>query len=258
MLCRIENCTRPKGKRKGLCPTHYERQRTGVGDVNGPILDTTDNKGRTCKADCDRPATRHGYCEMHDARVLKTGTSDPAEFIDPGCSVEDCTAPHYGLGLCHIHWTRVRHHGYTDLQPRMAQTCPADGCDRAVDGDNLCSMHYQRVWLHGSTALPESSQKGATHANWAGDDVNYHGAHLRVKRAKGLAALYTCELCNVAQARHWAYDHRDPNELTNARGQVYSGNPDRYFPACIKCHTRFDRYPSREDILRIAKEFQSE
>lgn len=42
------------------------------------------------------------------------------------------------------------------------------------------------------------------------------------------------------QARHWAYDHADPDEIHRPDGIAYSGKPEHYVPLCVPCHKRAD------------------
>lgn len=70
------------------------------------------------------------------------------------------------------------------------------------------------------------------------------GAHHRVYAAKGRAMFWWCEHCD-SRADGWAYDNRDPNELTaervpGAKPLRYSLDPDHYFPLCASCHASFD------------------
>jgi hypothetical protein len=68
--------------------------------------------------------------------------------------------------------------------------------------------------------------------------VGYNAAHDRVRRDRGPAHDYRCVGCG-RPARHWAYDHGDPDELASALGP-YSLDLDRYRPLCVGCHKRAD------------------
>lgn len=70
----------------------------------------------------------------------------------------------------------------------------------------------------------------------------YESAHQRLRNARGPAAEYDCTLCG-SPAREWAYDGRDPDELTQQRGastMTYSTNLNRYNPMCAPCHRAHD------------------
>lgn len=72
-------------------------------------------------------------------------------------------------------------------------------------------------------------------------DVGYYTAHNRVKKDRGLASEYACS-CG-ADAQQWAYNHEDPDEMTEKiDGYVcaYSSNSDFYTPMCAPCHKKFD------------------
>lgn len=70
--------------------------------------------------------------------------------------------------------------------------------------------------------------------------TSYTTAHRNVRKAKGEATKYRCVGCG-SRARHWTYDHIDPNErFDNSRGCFYSLDPRHYRPRCVSCHKAFD------------------
>lgn len=71
-------------------------------------------------------------------------------------------------------------------------------------------------------------------------DHRYKYAHNAVRREYGPATLYTCLWCG-GRADQWAYDHRDPDELTDPRGLPYSLDISHYGALCVRCHRSFDR-----------------
>lgn len=74
----------------------------------------------------------------------------------------------------------------------------------------------------------------------ARDGASYSAAHKWVWSQRGPAADHDCAHCG-RPARHWAYDHRDPDERVDPKcGLVYSLNPGRYRPLCGPCHGLFD------------------
>lgn len=72
--------------------------------------------------------------------------------------------------------------------------------------------------------------------------ISYGYAHILVKKKKGSPTEYSC-LCG-AQAREWAYDGQDPNELVGQAtftGMTYSRNEKHYVPLCTTCHRMMDQ-----------------
>lgn len=71
----------------------------------------------------------------------------------------------------------------------------------------------------------------------------YAAQHLYVATVRGRAAEQLCAHC-TRPADHWAYDHADPDPLTEHRdghSVSYSADPAHYIALCRSCHTRFDR-----------------
>ena len=69
--------------------------------------------------------------------------------------------------------------------------------------------------------------------------LSYYGVHYRLRTRRGPAAGYRCCGCGLL-AYTWAYDHKDPNEVTDDRGATYSLDLAHYQPMCVRCHFRFD------------------
>jgi hypothetical protein len=116
------------------------------------------------------------------------------------------------------------------------RTCSVDGCEDAHHSLSFCIKHYARFIRYGDPLI--------THNNRY-DDVQYHGAHIRVRAAKGNIAQYLCQHCGC-QAENWAYDGKDPEELIGParRGGPllkYSLKVQHYMPLCTKCHRVYDR-----------------
>lgn len=81
--------------------------------------------------------------------------------------------------------------------------------------------------------------------------TSYHAMHRRIWRTKGKAARHSCQHCGQP-AHHWAYDGKDPNELTGTSNQSrdrrqvpvrYSTKLEHYIPLCRSCHTTLDSRP---------------
>jgi hypothetical protein len=67
-------------------------------------------------------------------------------------------------------------------------------------------------------------------------------AHQRIRESRGPASAYQCiGVCN-GQARDWAYQHNDPDELWSKHypARPYSLDPARYAPMCRSCHKAYD------------------
>lgn len=75
--------------------------------------------------------------------------------------------------------------------------------------------------------------------------ATYKAAHRRIYQVRGPASAYPCIDCGD-QAAQWAYDHQDPDELTDVidrKGTIapFSLDPMHYRPLCRSCHARADR-----------------
>jgi hypothetical protein len=110
----------------------------------------------------------------------------------------------------------------TSRKPGPATTCACG--KRKYSGTKTCADCRDR--------------SGENNPKWRGDQVGNRAAHQRVIKLRGNATSYLCEHC-CGPAVHWAYDHRDPQELPSDDGP-YSTDPDRYMPLCVPCHKRFD------------------
>lgn len=102
-------------------------------------------------------------------------------------------------------------------------------------------MHHTRYQRHGDpqTIAVRALPSGADHHAWRGNSAGYDSSHQRVGRRLGPASTRACQHCGKP-ARHWAYDHADPDEVTDPRGISYSTDPAHYLPLCARCHKRFD------------------
>ncbi|MDQ0842413.1 hypothetical protein QFZ68_002093 [Streptomyces sp. V1I6] len=166
------------------------------------------------------------------------------------CTVEGCGRGHYGHGYCNAHYKRWRKSGQagpTAIAPQAAThavapvPCSVVDCTDKARGHGLCSKHYQRARTHGDIN-DLHHQSGDAHHGWKGDAVSYVGAHARIRRTRGKASALDCQHC-TDRAEHWAYDHQDPDELTqviDGRLAKYSADPHHYIPLCVECHYKFD------------------
>lgn len=156
------------------------------------------------------------------------------------CSIDGCARPHYATDLCRSHYDRKRSTGDAGgpevRQWRRGAGCSVDDCARPHEANGLCHTHGARVARNGSPSIV------LPNGRWAGDDVSYSGAHLRVKARRGSASAHLCAHC-AAPASDWAYDHADAGEkLGDNHGRMcpYSPDPAHYLPLCGPCHKRFD------------------
>ena len=102
-----------------------------------------------------------------------------------------------------------------------------------------------RAWACATCMRPVSSGTATRlQSPSPGQTVGYKGAHSRVRAVKGSAAEHLCIDCGNP-AKHWSYDHTDPDEHTSDSGP-FSLHPDRYQPRCHKCHRNFDLACKRE------------
>lgn len=173
---------------------------------------------KTCSIDgCAKPARTKSaeLCKMHyhrqyRGRPVGDATELKRKQRNPECHIEGCVNPDTEAGLCSMHAARKRRHG-----------------------DPL------RVITHKERDMPT----GTAHHNWLGKDVGYTAAHDRVRRLKGSASQHSCIECG-GQARHWSYDHQDPDEnladVRSANLAAYSDKPAHYQPRCVPCHKQFD------------------
>lgn len=112
---------------------------------------------------------------------------------------------------------------------RTMWLCRCDcGTTAAIRADALVGGHTRTCGGHSRLEAP-----------------TYISAHIRVTRDRGRASDYNCR-CGVP-AEDWAYDHADPNELSEydgrgaGRTRVYSADSWHYLPMCRACHRAFDR-----------------
>ena len=135
-------------------------------------------------------------------------------------------------------------------------------CDKPVYSQRTgwCAMHFKRWRRNGDPNIVGNPSQFKLGHGLKGNDISYHGAHDRVRRAKGKASAHKCVDCGL-KAREWSYTHVDPDELTGSVTSggrtyttTYSANPDFHVPRCNRCHQHVDQpghLPS--DPLRIAR-----
>lgn len=169
----------------------------------------------TCSVDrCDNPVKRCGFCYGHYMKNWRYRTPTPT--FEPQHA--DIAGQRFGrlvvirrepsIWVCRCDCGATVRAGTHHLQKRGQSSCAA------------CAAFSRRR-----------------------DDAGYGAAHDRVRRERGSATLHRCVDCGTG-ARHWSYDHGDPEELTavvpGGYEVAYSLDPDHYAPRCVPCHKRFD------------------
>lgn len=70
----------------------------------------------------------------------------------------------------------------------------------------------------------------------------YTSVHTRLNTDIGPANNFDCIVCGN-QAKHWAYDHKDPDEVWQQERQYlvpFSTKQEHYQPMCVPCHKLLD------------------
>lgn len=170
------------------------------------------------------------------------------------CKVPDCSKQRTPkrAGFCYGHYMKNWRHGTPTPTPAQ----------RGVDltgqrfGQLVAQHREGRAWicvcdcgatttvLVGDLTRLTTRTCGDRKTHRRTDSINYGSAHDRVSSDRGPAKDRQCVGCGQ-QARHWSYDHDDPDELLDhmvSRNPVtYSLKPEHYSPRCARCHKRFDR-----------------
>lgn len=163
------------------------------------------------------------------------------------CSVEGCERVLDSRGWCDYHYRHWLKHGDPLMvkkrgpKPKPRPTCSVGGCERVVHGRGYCPLHYQQWKNNGDPLINRRNLRGPASYVWRGDDVKYFAVHRRLRVLRGSAKKFTCAHCGLLPARHWAYDHQDPNERHSEDGWPFSLDPERYTPLCSSCHALLDR-----------------
>lgn len=114
------------------------------------VPDVTQRIPPACAFDeCDRQATKRGWCDAHYKQWRTTGVLRPIHRPDPEalCSYPICGRRAMAKGLCQSHYSMTRRGEV--LRPirwaperRRSETCSAPGCDEPFKAKHLCQRHY--------------------------------------------------------------------------------------------------------------------
>ncbi|WOC12524.1 hypothetical protein MP11Mi_16120 [Gordonia sp. MP11Mi] len=152
---------------------------------------------------------------------------------------------------CGSCYGRLRRYG--DPMHRPGPRIVADLSGRRIG--TLTVEHYDRVarsWLClcecGKRRLLRTEHLNRPGHHSCGDKrhrrkaiVGYIAAHERVHSDRGRAAEHPCAAIACGNmAAQWAYDHSDPDELSDAHHGPFSLDVGRYRPLCHSCHTSAD------------------
>ncbi len=184
---------------------------------------------------CKEFRVKRNLCFKH-WRVWNASPDRPTPPPPPGpCTVDGCTTLSYCRDLCGMHYNRLLRYG------SPSQTLERDRSCLIIDCRNQASWITRLCSEHAHHPSPTAAERWRA---WI--KPGYYGVHRRVYRLKGAARLHACINCGL-QARHWAYDHKDPDELTDESvGLLYSHNTDHYQPMCQFCHAQLDAAHRRQ------------
>lgn len=181
------------------------------------------------------------------------------------CDVPGCTMPHKRGGYCYGHYMKDWRYGtptpdhppqWVDLRGRRFGTLVV----RERRGSAWyceCDCGRSRLARAGDlNRCGDSSTCGHRATHRRSDTAGYGAAHDRIRRERGAPRDHECVDCGQ-QARHWSYEHNDPDERLGTSGYsksliAYSLNPEHYVARCVPCHKRFDlahQHSTPDDLL---------
>lgn len=201
---------------------------------------------RTCKR-CGKPFIGDNghrgqwqrFCSS-ECREARPKTEKPTCIID-GCAHESRSIKQT---YCEMHYYRLRRTGGLETSHTRRErrgVCIVADCSRSDCGPaGYCAMHQLRITRNGSPHIVMSPgpKPGPTHPSYKGDAARYGAIHARLKSWIGPATDYACIECGE-QAKHWSYDHLDPDEHIDAEGP-FSTDLLHYQPRCVACHKVYD------------------
>ena len=131
--------------------------------------------------------------------------------------------------------------GAPTASPARPAVCQVPGCQQMATYSKLrlCRPHHSQVGRLIPGGLSSGGPTGPATGSWKGDAVGYVGAHHRVTKRHGAAALYHCACC-PARALDYALLPGHGQLEDSATGYRYSSEPDDYAPMCRACHRPLD------------------
>lgn len=164
------------------------------------------------------------------------------------CAIEGCTGHVYSRKFCRSHYDRFKRYGNpVGSRERTVQFCE---CGEVVQARGMCKRCYGNWLYYNGQGL-----RGGIKT----DEPSYSLAHARLRKERGRAAIYECELCG-GPAREWALSAGAQELLFGVSGTgrknitAYSMNPYDYFPACSPCHRAYDsEYANRSFVNKKSR-----
>lgn len=93
---------------KGLCPTHYSKERrASLRLLSTPAVRQYVNLGKFCDV-CSQPAHSRGMCYLHYRRFHEGRPLELGRMKNAGLSCVKCKDPAYCRGLCLKHYNKSR------------------------------------------------------------------------------------------------------------------------------------------------------
>jgi hypothetical protein len=168
------------------------------------------------------------------------------------CSLPDCENPIKRRGFCYSHYMKAWRYGtptpafapaWIDIRGQRFGTVVV------IERHEMswlvrCDCGRERIAAAGElNRTGDATTCGHRATHYRLDDAGYSAAHQRVRQDRGHIRQHSCIECG-GQARHWSYDHDDPDERLahglSARPVAYSLDPSHYSPRCVPCHKAFD------------------
>ena len=186
------------------------------------------------------------------------------------CAVDNCVKPvkHKSGQYCYAHYMKNWRYGTPTPEHRKFRQ---DLTGLKIGKITVVAFHSDAKWKcvcdcgkmfsRRTGELNRAKRTGETATCGSGicrrkPDGEYMLAHHRLRRDLGAASNFNCIKCGN-QARQWAYDHGDPNEMysemAGIEGIAYSLDASHYMPMCVKCHKRFDMDRLGGKIARKSK-----
>lgn len=59
------------------------------------------------------------------------------------CLIKGCDDKHRAIGLCNMHYARLLRTGTLELKEKEIKICKIEGCENTVTSKDLCMKHYK-------------------------------------------------------------------------------------------------------------------